>query len=497
MTEPTVATPSSHATAPPSPRAAASPSEPLTSIPPEVWRIATVIVLGAFMANLDTSLVNVGLDTIGRRFHARLDSAQWITSGYLLALAGALPLCGWLGRRIGAGRLWLWALVGFTLASGLCAAAPNLPVLVVLRVVQGVTGGLLIPAGQTILGQAAGPRRMGRVMNTVGIAVVLAPAIGPTVGGLLIAHLSWRWLFLINIPIGVIALLLGLRIVPRGQRGSAAPFDATGFILVSAGLPLLTYAIITASTRRSITTPAVLATGITGIIALVAFVWSSLHRQAPLLDLRLFKNRVYTAAETTVLFSGAALFGGMIILPLYFELLRNKGVVATGLLLMIYGVGAALAMRFGGRLTDRLGGGIVSVYGLLLTVVTTIPLAYLGRHVNLVGVEALQFVRGIGLGLAALPALSAAYATVTRDQLPDATAQSNILQRVGGSIGSALFVVVLEDKGPPSTAAFHDTFWWLSMTSAAALLCATWLTVEQRRTRKGDDRAEMTARDPA
>jgi EmrB/QacA subfamily drug resistance transporter len=449
----------------------------LSRAPATVWRVVPVVIFGAFMSNLDTSLVNVGLDTIGRQLHAPLGSVQWVTNGYLLALAAALPLCGWLGRYVGVGRLWLWSLVAFTVASGLCAVAPGVGPLVALRVVQGVAGGLLTPAGQTIIGQVAGPARMGRVMNTIGVALVLAPALGPTVGGLLIAHLSWPWLFLVNLPVGVVALALGLRVVPRGARGGAGPLDVVGVLLVGAGLPLLSYGIIGASggpvAARSVVALAA------GAAAVVAFAVRSLRQRAPLLDLRLYRNRVYAAAQVSVFFTGSALFGGMIILPLYFELLRGRGVVATGLLLVSYGAGAAVAMLLGGRLTERFGGGLTSVAGLAVTVATTAPLAWLGPHAGLVAIEALLFVRGIGLGLSGLPAMSVAYATVPRAKLPDATSQANIIRRVGGSLGGALFVVVLGSR--PGLAAFHATFWWLTGAAAFALLLAAWLAVEERR----------------
>jgi EmrB/QacA subfamily drug resistance transporter len=458
----------------------ASASESL-AVPREVWRIAGVIVFGAFMAGLDTSLVNVGLNTIGMKLNASLTSVQWVTSGYLLALAAALPVCGWLGRYVGVGRLWLGALAAFTVISGLCALAPNIGMLIALRVAQGVAGGLLVPTGQTIVGRAAGPGRMGRVMNTVGIAVVLAPAIGPTIGGLLIAHLSWRWLFLINIPVGAIAFALGLRILPRDQTRAAGPLDRTGLLLVTAGLPLLTYGIITASDQRSITDARALTCLLTGLLTLTLFIWRSLRISTPLLNLRVFTNRTYTAAETSVFLTGAAQFGGMIILPLYFELLRHKDVVDTGLLLLAYGIGAAIAMRIGGTLTDRYGGGITSAAGLAITVATTIPLAFFDANVSLIAIEALLFLRGAGLGLSGLPAMSAAYATVSKDDLPDATATANILQRTGGALGSALFVVILETNTHNILDAFHTTFWWLTITSIAALAGALWLTTEQRR----------------
>ena len=188
-----------------------------------VWRLAWVIVFGAFTSGLDASLANIGLDTIRTDLHTTLDRVQWVSSGYLVALAVSLPICGWLGRRVGTGRLWLAALAAFTLASGLCAAAPGIGALVALRVVQGLAAGLLIPAGQTILGRAVGPGRLGRVMATLGIVVTVAPAIGPIVGAAVLHSLSWRWLFLINLPIGALGIALGLRYVPRGRGEAVAP----------------------------------------------------------------------------------------------------------------------------------------------------------------------------------------------------------------------------------------------------------------------------------
>jgi EmrB/QacA subfamily drug resistance transporter len=461
--------------------AAAGRPAALAPIPAEVWRVAWVIVFGAFMANLDTSLVNVGLDTISRDLHGSLASAQWVTSGYLLALAGALPACAWLGRHFGTGRLWMYALTGFTITSALCAAAPNLPALIVLRVAQGITGGLLVPAGQAVLGRAAGPSRMGRVMNGVGIAVVLAPALGPAIGGVLIHTLSWRWLFLVNVPVGVVTLIRGLRHVPRGQRGIAGPFDVTGFALVASGLPLVVYGIITASQLGSLTAVTVLVTLIPGALALAVFAWWTMRQRAPLLNLRLFSNQVYSAATTSVFFTGAALFGGLIILPLYYQLYRHESVVATGLLLLAYGAGAAFSMPIGGRLTDRIGGGKTAVIGLTVTVAATVPFVFLDANASMAGVEVLQFLRGIGIGLAGIPAMSAAYASVGREHLPDATSQVNILQRVGGALGSALFVVILDNHGAITTAAFHATFWWITGAGVLALISAGRLASTQRR----------------
>ena len=438
------------------PKSAAE-STKLARVPVEVWRVCGVLVIGAFMSNLDTSLVNVGLNTIGRDLHAPLSTTQWVTNGYLLALAGALPVCGWLSRRYGAGRVWLWSLVAFTIASALCAAAPSIGILIALRVIQGICGGLLTPAGQTIMGQAAGPQRMGRVMNAIGPAVVLAPAIGPALGGVLITQLSWQWLFLINVPIGLIALLLGVRLVPLGACETAGAFDTIGFVLIGGGLPLVSYGITEVAGPDGMNSATYLALG-AGTAAIAAFVIRSLQTRSPLMDLRLFGNRVYTSAQVSVFFTGAALFGGMILFPLYFEVARGQTVLTTGLLMISYGVGAAAAMTIGGRLTDRLGGGIVSIIGLTITTATTIPFAVLDQNASMALIQGLMLTRGIGLGLSGLPAMSAAYATVLKTKLPDATSQANILRRVGGALGGALFIVILDAHTPTTIESFHATF---------------------------------------
>lgn len=458
-------------------------------IPASVWRLAAVITFGAFMSGLDTSLVNVGLDTIGANLGASLASTQWITSGHLLALAAALPASGWLSGRFGSGRLWLWALGGFTAASGLCAIAPSIALLVCARVLQGVAGGLLVTAGITILAQAAGKDQMGRILAITGVPTVLAPALGPTVGALLLAHLSWPWLFVINLPIGVVGLLLGRRFVPRGDKKVTSPLDWPGLLLVAAGLPLLTYGITEVAQHQNLTDPGALVPLLAGVIALAVFVARSLRRPFPLLDLRVFTNRVYTAAAAQMVFGGAALFGGQIVMPLYFQLQRQASIVDTGLLLLPFGLAAAATFPIGGRLTDRYGGGRVAAVGLALTAAVTIPLALLAPNANLVVVEALQIPRGIGLAMAGAPVIAAAMATVARHQLADASAQISIISRVGGALGSALLVVILTNNlphgasGAATAGAFHTTFWWLSIASIAALGGAGWLVIEQHRQR--------------
>jgi len=450
-------------------------------IPWPIWRISLVIVFGAFVSMLDTSLVNVGLDSIRADLGATLEQVQWVAGAYLIALAVSLPLCGWLGRKVGVGRLWLSAFAAFTVASGLCALAGDIGWLVVLRVLQGISAGLLVPAGQTILGQAVGPRRLGRVMSILGIAVSSGPAIGPTVGGLLLNSLSWQWLFLINLPVGVIGIALGLRYVPRGEPGAVSRLDWPGLVLISAGLPLFVYGVTMIGEKVTLASVSVLVPLVAGLAGLLAFGVRAWRRADPLVNLHLFRDRVYAAGSVSTIFTGAAMFGAMLLFPLYFQLLRGADVVTTGLSLFSLGIGTTLVMPVSGWLTDRYGGGIVALWGNIATVVTTVPFALLGADASAVTVQILLFLRGIALALSAVPAGTAAYAAVRREDLPDATTTVNILQRVGGAIGGALIAVILAQALPRGVeSAFQLTFWWLTGASVIAVGSAAWLWLAQR-----------------
>jgi EmrB/QacA subfamily drug resistance transporter len=452
-------------------------------LPWSTWRLAAVIAFGAFMSGLDASIVNVGLETIARDLHATIGTTQWVANGYLIALAVSLPVCGWLGRRVGVGRLWLAALAGFTATSGLCALADTIHLLIGVRVLQGLTAGLLIPAGQTVIGQAVGSRRLGVVMATLGVAVALAPALGPTVGGLVIHLASWPWLFLVNLPLGALALLLGLRYVPGGEPAPVGRLDWRGLLLVTAGLPLVVYGLTTWGERRTLDTPGVLVPLLAGLTALAAFAAHARRRDDPVLNVRLFSRPTYAAASATAAFTGAALFGAGLLFPLYFQIGRNQSVLATGLLLISLSAGTALALPASGRLVDRHGGGIVSLYGGVAAVVTTAPFALLDPHTNHVVVQLLLLARGMAIALAVMPATTAAYKAVTTAQLPDATTEVNIVLRVGGALGGAIFAVVLAAELPHGVdGAFRTAFWWLTAASALGVAAAAWLTAAERHT---------------
>lgn len=429
-------------------------------------RIAFVIVFGAFASGLDASLTNIGLNTIGADLHAGLADVRWVANGYLVAMAMSLPLCGWLCRRFGAGRLWLVALASFTVASGLCATATGLVLLVALRIVQGLAAGVLIPAGQTVLGQAVGTDRLGRTMSSLGIVVALAPALGPVVGGVLLHSLRWPWLFLINVPIGAAGLLLGLRVVPRGARGAPKPLDWLGFTAIGTGLPLLLY---------GVTAPALPALAL-GVIALAGFGMRTVRRPNPLLDLSMYRGRGYLFATVAAGCGGALMFGSALIFPLYFQQLRDDPALTAGIRLLALGIGTGVAVPVAGRLTDRYGGGLIALLGSVCALTTTIPFAFLGADANPVLIELLLALLGMAIGFIAVPPGIAAFTAVRSDQLPDATTQISIVQRLSGAIGGALFAIVLAGhQSAGQLAAFHQAFAWLIGTVALTVVASYFL----------------------
>ncbi len=442
-----------------------------------VWRLAGVVVVGAFLSMLDGSIVTVGLDTVARDLGVDLARVAWVSNAYLLALAVSLPLCGWAGRRIGVGRLWLGALAAFTVTSAVCALAGDLTTLLVARVAQGLAAGLLVPAGQTLLGQAVGPGRLGRVMGVLGLAVSAGPALGPTLGGILLQSFSWPALFLVNVPIGLLGLVAGLRVVPRGEAGRAGPLDVVGLVLVGVGLPA-TLVALTALAEPDGAGPAVVVALVIGPASLAGFVVRSRRARHPLTDLSLLRRPVFAAACAASGLVGAVVFGSLLALPLWFQVRQGAGVVDAGLALIGFGVGTALAGPFAGRLTDRFGGGRVAVVGTLAVVATTVPFAFLPVGAPVVAVQVLLAVRGLATGLAAVPVTVAGYAAVSAEALPDAATQLNVVQRVGGAAGGALVaVVVARGLADGPDAAFAAAFLVLAGVGVLAVAAAAWLAV--------------------
>ena len=471
----------------------------------DVWIVAGVVVLGVFMSILDTTIVNVALATLARELQAPLDEIQWVATGYLLSLAIVIPLSGWFSERFGSKRVWMSSVAIFGIGSVLCGAAWSSGSLIAFRVVQGIGGGMIMPVGMSLLAQTAGPRRVGRVMAVIGVPMLLAPVFGPVIGGLIVDSVSWRWIFYVNVPVVLVALVLAARLLHDDQgRADAGRLDWIGVALLPPGLALVVFGLSEVESHGGIGAPIAFGPILAGLVLLTLFAWHGWHTARPLVDVRLFAQRCFRPAALSITLAGAALFGSILVLALYFQVARGESALDTGLLMAPQGLGAAAVMPLAGRLTDRVGGGHVATVGFALLTLGTLPLALVQADTSYALLTVALVVRGIGLGCAMMPTMAAAYAQLERPQVPRATAALNALQRTGGSIGTALLAVVLTHEltnafggagggslgsvpdavraraAEPLASAFGTTFWWAVGITALAIVPAAVLAWRER-----------------
>ncbi|HMJ32961.1 MAG TPA: DHA2 family efflux MFS transporter permease subunit [Baekduia sp.] len=461
--------------------------------------ISAVVVLGTFMSILDTTIVNVAINTLSKDFNTSLATIQWVSTGYMLALATVIPLTGWAADRFGTKRLYMISIGLFLAGSALSGLAWSAESLIGFRILQGLGGGMIMPAGMTILSQAAGPQRMGRVMGIVGVPMLMGPIIGPILGGWLVDDISWRWIFYVNIPIGAVALVAASKLLPRDAPAAHQRLDWLGLLLLSPGLAAFVYGLAETSSSGGIGAPQAFVPMVAGALLIATFIFHAARHAWPLIDVKLFRNRTMSAASTTTFAFAAAMFGAMFMLPLYYQVVRGQSALDAGLLLAPQGVGAALMMPVAGKLTDDIGPGKVVLGGLGLLLLGMLGFTQVGAHTSFWFLGSSQFLMGLGMGATMMPAMSAAYQTLQHDQLARATTALNIIQRVGGSIGTATLSVVLthqlssrlpggsegglaaaqsvpaaaRDRVAPDIAeAFGHTFWWSAAIIALAVIPA-------------------------
>ncbi|MFD0683267.1 MDR family MFS transporter [Actinomadura fibrosa] len=439
--------------------------------------LAGILVLGAMAPLLDSTIVNVAIHVLGRDLDAPVSTVQWVSTGYLLAMATAIPVTGWTVERFGAKRMWLVALVLFLAGSLLSGLAWDIGSLVAFRVVQGAGAGLMLPVMQTILLRAAGGRRIGRLMAVVSLPVLAGPILGPVIGGLIAGHLSWRWIFYVNLPICAAAIGLAWRRLPADPPPSRPRLDVIGLALLSPALAALVYGLSRVGDRGGFAHPEVAVPLAAGAVLLAGFTWHALRAADPLIDLRLFGSRSFAASSALLFGSGLALFGPMLLLPLYYQQLRGESVIATGLLLVPQGLGSLLARPLG-AVADRIGPRPVVLAGIVLAALGTAPFALAGRHTGMPVLGAALVVRGFGLSAATMAVMVGAFDGLDRARIPHASSTSRIMQQLGGSFGTAVLAAILQSQlsghpGPSGqVTAFDRTFWWTVAFTALALVPA-------------------------
>ena len=415
-------------------------------------RVAGVVVLGAIMSILDITVVNVALPTFQTAFGSvdepiAYSHVAWTVTAYTLALATVIPLTGWAADRFGTKRLYLIAIGLFTAGSILCAAADSINMLIAFRVAQGLGGGMLLPLAMTIMTRAAGPQRMGRLMAILGVPLLLGPILGPILGGWLIDSASWHWIFLINAPIGVVAFAYAFVVLPSDSPEPSESFDFVGVLLLSPGLALFLFGISSLPQEDGdFTAPRVWLSMLLGVALMAAFVWHAFQPEHPLLDLRLFRNRNLTVSTITMFLFAVAFFGGLLLVPTYFQQVRGESTLDAGLLIAPQGIGAILTMPIAGALVDRFPVGRIVPFGLVLIAIGMLGFTQIEADTSYILLIGLLFVMGLGMGGTMMPLFTTALKTLTNHEVARGSTLLNITQQIASSIGVAIISVTLTNQ---------------------------------------------------
>jgi len=425
-----------------------------------VLKIAGVVVLGAIMSILDITVVNVALPTFQTEFGEPgnpllYSTVTWSVIAYTLALAMVIPLTGWAADRFGTKRLYMTALLLFTLGSVLCATAGSIGMLIGFRFLQGLGGGMLMPLGMTIMTRAAGPARMGRLMAILGVPMLLGPIFGPILGGYLIQHYSWHWIFLINVPIGAAAILYSWRVLASDRPTPSESFDWVGAALMSPGLAMFLYGVSSIPGEGTFFSFKVIFWGTLGLLMIATFVFWSFRTTHPLLDLRLFRNRNLSVSVITMALFAAAFFGGLLLVPTYFQQVRGETPLQAGWLMAVQGLGAMITMPIAGALTDKLPVGRIVPFGLVAIIGGMYALTQLTATTPYTYILPVLFVMGLGMGATMMPLMTSALKTLKSHDVARGSTLLNISQQVASSIGVAIMSVVLTNglKNDPLLAA--------------------------------------------
>jgi EmrB/QacA subfamily drug resistance transporter len=413
------------------------------------WVVTIVVIFGIFMSILDSTIVNIAIPRLQSVFGSNLNSVQWVLTAYTLAQGVATPLTAFLSDRVGIKRFYIFSLIAFTIGSALCGIAWSLPVLIFFRVLQGAGGAFLTPLAITMLYREFRPEERGTATGILGIPILLAPAFGPTLGGYLVTYASWQLIFYINVPIGILGVILAFLYLRPSAPQSQLRFDIPGFLLSAIGLALLLYGLSDASTDGW-TSSTVLGTLIAGGLLLVAFIFVEItiarRGGQPLLDLRVFSNFLYTTSNIASLLVTFALFGGLFLTPVYLQDVRGLSAFQAGLLLLPQALASMVAVVIGGRLVDRFGVRAIVIPGLLLLTVSLWLLSSLTLYIPYSEFQWLLILRGFALGLCLQPLTVSALSQIPPRLLGQGTTTNTTLRFVGSSLAVAILATLVQSQ---------------------------------------------------
>jgi len=412
------------------------------------WIIAISVMFSTFLEVLDTTVVNVSLPHIAGSLSATTEEATWALTSYLVANAIVLPMTGWLSAYFGRRRLLILAVTGFTTTSFLCGLAPSLGLLVVFRLVQGLTGGVLQPISQAVLLEAFPPEQRGRAMGFWGLGIVVAPILGPVLGGWITDNYSWRWVFYINVPVGIMSVIMTRAFIfdPPYLRQQKRGVDAIGIGLLAVGIGALQFVLDKGQQEDWFASNAITALLIVAIAALVIFIIHQLRAKNPVLDLYVFKDRTYTTGVLLMTTLGFVLYGSLVLLPIFLQTVLGYPSLQAGIAMAPRGLGSFIAMPVIGLLMAKVDPRKMLALGLLIGAGTLFALSNINLQAGYWDIFWPQFVQGLSMGLLFVPLSTLSMANIPREKMGNATSLFSLMRNLGGSIGIALVATTISRR---------------------------------------------------
>jgi DHA2 family multidrug resistance protein len=435
------------------------------------WLVTSSVLAGALMGAIDTSVVNVALTHIQATYGVTTQQVTWVSTAYLIAVVIIMPLTAWLGTVLGRQRMYLLSVAIFTGASVMCGLSRTLGQLILFRVLQGLGGGALQPIAQAIMRETFPPKEQAQAMGFFGMIVLLGPAIGPALGGWLTDNFTWPWIFFVNVPVGVVALFMGSQFLvdPPYMRGGDRHIDGMGIGLLAVGLAALQVLLGEGETNAWFASPFIVILTAVAVLALAAFVAWELRVPAPAVDLRVLKNLTFASGTLIVGILGLALFGSLILLPLFFQNLLGYDATRAGLALTPRSLVMVLMMPVAGALYNRLGVSVLLPFGLILSAVAAFMMARFTLASGPFQIVVPQMVQGVGFAFTFVALSTITLATIPRPQIQNAAGLFNLTRQLGGSLGTAIVITLVDHKVTTASAnlvryasPYNPTFvqWW-------------------------------------
>jgi EmrB/QacA subfamily drug resistance transporter len=455
-------------------------------IDPKLLRMTVIMLFGMIAPSLDATIVNIAIGTIIVEFNSSISVVQWITTAYILVMGIAVPLSAWLVNRLSGKTVYLTSLVIFFIGSVFAAFSRNIEFLIFSRILQGIGAGILIPTLSTVLVRRTGNTKLGHLMAIVSIPALIIPILGPVLGGLIVNKLPWQWIFYINIPICVIAVILAVKYLDKDEPvNRKQPLDVLGTLLLSSFFSIL---IIGISKLRTggLENISVIIPLLAGLALLLAYIVYALNAKIePVLNVHLFKISNFSSSSVLMLVSGGILTGTSFILPLFYQQVQNSSALTAGLLLAPQGIGMLCTRGISGKLTDKIGSRIIVLVAIIITIIGTIPFVFANSATSKILLALALFIRGCGLGGVSIPIMVSIYEGLTKEQAAHGTTATRIFQQIGASAGTAVLAIILQNHIPADAdiqavgKAFNTVFMWSIGFAVLSIIPALFLPIKK------------------